>query len=135
MGVENITATWVSGDLYFHRVDTMATICCITDDHGSNINLGLGVQGIAAGYKIARGNASLTGDATIVTGLTAVVDFSLAIRNEAGNATSANYCTVANGFPSSGSLLVYRWMPTSASTTTLIASTTKGTLDWIVVGT
>jgi len=135
MGVENISGSWVSGDLYFHRTDTMATIVKITDDYGSNVNLGLVVQGVAAGYKLARGNATFTANATVVTGLTAVVDFVLGQRNQKADADTANNCCVYNGSISGGSLILRRYAASSATRTVVVDATTAGTIDWIAIGT
>ena len=99
-------------------------------------SINLLVQGVVAGYKVARGNSAGTAAASIATGLSAIVDF-VAIPLGA-SAAKANYCSLITGVKSTitaGQLLLYRWAHTSAGTTTLVAATTAGTIEWVAVGT
>jgi hypothetical protein len=92
--------------------------------------------GVAAGYKLARGYAAGTAAASIATGLSTVVDFVATVKGN--SAALANACALVTGRKSAitaGQLLLYRWKATSAGTTTLVAATTAGTLEWIAVGT
>lgn len=93
------------------------------------------VQGVAAGYKLARGSKVVTATASIATGLTTIVGF--AITDRANTAAKANYAPHVSGKIGSiaGALKFWRWKHTSAGTTTLVAATSAGTLDWLAVGT
>lgn len=91
------------------------------------------VAGLAAGYKLARGSVAATASAVVATGLTTITGF--AVTPLADTATKANTCALATGSASGGNLTLKRWKATNASTTTLIAATTAGTLSWIAVGT
>jgi hypothetical protein len=100
---------------------------------GAQINLL--VQGLAAGYKLARGTLIATATASVATGLSTVVDFAVTAR--ADTATKANTASCVTGKKGSiaGALKMWRWKITAPSTATLIAATTAGTLEWIAVGT
>lgn len=91
------------------------------------------ILGIAAGYKIARGTQVATASAAIATGLTTITGY--AVSPIAATATTANAGVVVSAKASSGTLTAYRWKHTNASTTTLVAATTAGTISWIAVGT
>lgn len=93
------------------------------------------VQGLAAGYKLARGTLIATATASVATGLSTVVDFAVTARSN--TATKANTAVSVSGIKGSiaGALKMYRWKHTGPSTATLIAATTAGTLEWVAVGT
>jgi hypothetical protein len=92
------------------------------------------VEGVASGYKLARGRTTAAGAAaTIATGLTSIVSYSLTL--EGGTAAKANTAVLVTGEISSANILAYRWKHTSAGTTTLVAATTNGTIQWVAVGT
>ena len=92
------------------------------------------VAGVAAGYKVARGSATLDGaNPTAVThGLSSVVAHCVAIDSTA----APNDPSVVTSAVSGATLNIYAWKPTSAATTTLVASTnTTVNVEWIAVGT
>jgi len=93
------------------------------------------IAGYASGYKIARGEATLTANATVATGLSTVVDFvAVPYADTATKANTSPVVTIADS-ATAGSILIYRWKHTGASTPTLVASTTAGTVNWVAVGT
>lgn len=92
------------------------------------------VEGYAAGYKLARGSVNATANATITTGLTTVVGFSLTPEAD-GTGTVTNACAKVDGKISDGNIVAYRWKHTGPTTPTLIAATTAGTIFWVAVGT
>lgn len=89
------------------------------------------VQGIASGYKIARGIQAATASAAINTGLASIVAW--AVSAYADTATKIN-----TGMPSAkksgATLTIYRWKHTGPSTCTRVAATVAGTVEWIAVG-
>ena len=92
-------------------------------------------QGVAAGYKIARGSQSATDTASVATGLTTIVaGFAMSRADTATKANNAALVTASPGV-ATGALKLYRWKHTGASTPTLVAATTAGVIDWIAVGT
>lgn len=96
-------------------------------------------QGVAAGYKIARGtHTPTTGSDTVVTGLTTVVAAVASLKD----APSLTHMFVAAdigdqaGSPAAGSILIKSYKPTSSTDVTPIAATTPwGDVDWIAIGT
>lgn len=95
-------------------------------------------QGVAAGYKIARGTVTPTSAShTVVTGLATVV---AAIVSLKGAPTLTHMITAADignqsGAPAAGSILIKSYKPTSAADGTPVASTTPwGAVDWIAIG-
>jgi len=93
------------------------------------------VDGVAAGYALARGTQIATGTALVATGLATVVAF--AISPLAATASTANAAVVvsAKNAATAGSINVYRWKITAPSTATLVAATAAGTVSWLAVGT
>jgi hypothetical protein len=95
-----------------------------------------GVAGVAAGYKIARGQATTaTASDTIVTGLTTVV--AAFAQLDAGPVVGAEEATASigdqAGAPAAGSILLQTWKtlggtPAAATTFSLKA-------NWVAIGT
>lgn len=96
------------------------------------------VAGIAAGYKIARGVAAVTGSATVVTGLATVV---AVVATAAADASLANGIEVTAtigdqaGSPAAGSVILKAWKPTASGDVTPIASAAEVSINWIAIGT
>lgn len=96
------------------------------------------VAGIAAGYKIARGQkTTVTAADTVVTGLTSVV--AVVATLESDPVLTCAYATAAigdqAGAPAAGSIYIKTWMPTSNADPTPIAATTfSKKVNWIAVG-
>ncbi len=99
---------------------------------------GTPVTGVAAGYRIARGVATITGSGTVVTGLTTVVSVTATMQNDAsltnGTGTTATVGDQA-GTPAAGSVILKVWKPTSSADGTPIASAVAVQVNWIAVGT
>ena len=98
-----------------------------------NASVSAPVAGIATGYKVARGAQAATASAAIATGLTSIVGY--AVSDVGATAAKANYAPHISSAVSSGTLTVYRWKHTGATTATLVAATTAGTVSWVAVGT
>lgn len=92
------------------------------------------VDGLATGYKIARGEIALDGTnpTAIGTGLTTVTGFACALK---GTAAPGVGTTIITYDISGGTVNLYAWKPTSNVDPTLIASTGTETVGWLAVGT
>jgi len=93
-----------------------------------------GVIGVAAGYKIARGETALDGSnpTPVSTGLTTVVAFVATLKGSAAPGVGTSVLTaVISGATGN----VYAWKVTSNSDPTLIASTGTESFYWVAVGT
>jgi len=96
-------------------------------------------QGVAAGYKIARGTVTPTSAShTVATGLATVV---AAVASLKGAPSLTHMITAADigdqaGAPVAGSILINSYKPTGAADVTPVAATTPwGAVDWIAIGT
>jgi hypothetical protein len=98
----------------------------------------LGVVGVAAGYKLARGVATITGSGTVVTGLATVVAIIATLGADAsltnGIAVTASIGDQA-GTPAAGSAIVKVWKPTASGDVTPIASAAAVAVNWVAIGT
>lgn len=96
------------------------------------------VNGIAAGYKLARGIETVTGTATVSTGLTTVVAVTATMQADAsltnGIAVTATIGDQA-GTPDPGSFILSVWKPTASGDVTPIASAAAVAVNWIAIGT
>lgn len=101
--------------------------------------LNLLIQGVAAGYKIARGTVTpVSASDTIATGLAIVVAVIVSFKGAPSLTHMFNYGDVGNqaGAPAAGSFLLKSSKPTGAADVTPIASTTPwSAVDWIAIGT
>lgn len=90
------------------------------------------VVGAAAGYKVARGTASVTGSSAINTGLASIVSFVLSLARAASSGT----CWVSHSaLASTGYTLAQVWALTSSGDATPVVSSVAATIHWIAVGT
>ena len=96
-------------------------------------------QGVAAGYKTARGTlAPVSGSDTVVTGLATVV---AAVASLKGAPTLTCMFVAADignqtGAPAAGSIYIKTYKPTAVNDVTPIAATTPwSAIDWIAIGT
>ena len=96
-------------------------------------------QGIAAGYKIARGVAAVgaasvdvvTGLATVVAVITGMVG-DPSLTHMFSSATVGDQATA----PIAGSIRIKSWKPTGAADVTPVAATSPfGNVGWIAIGT
>ena len=96
-----------------------------------------GVSGVAAGYKLARGVATITGSGDVVTGLTTVVAVVATMQADAsltnGIAVTATIGDQA-GTPAAGSVTIKVWKPTASGDVTPIASAAAVAVNWIAIG-
>lgn len=96
--------------------------------------LALYTKGVAAGYKVARGETALDGTnpTPAATGLASIVSCAVSIKTTTAPALSTSVVTYDT---SVGTVNLYGWKPTGAGDTTLIASTGTDTVGWVCVGT
>ncbi len=125
----NYKASGLSTALYLNS----GTVSSATWNAISNF-LGLAVVGVAAGYKLARGAASLDGSnpTPIATGLTTVVAGIACLNTTSAPGVSTQLLTTDI---SGTTLNVYGWKPTASGDCTMIASTGTDSFYWIAVGT
>jgi hypothetical protein len=97
-------------------------------------------QGVAAGYKVARGqHTMLSASDTVVTGLATVV--AIVASMDSDPILTCDRCTASIGdqsaAPVAGSVYLKAWMPTADALTTPIAATGYANIkvNWIAVGT
>ena len=92
--------------------------------------------GVAAGYKIARGETALDGSnpTPVATGLATVVAFVPILKGTAAPGVGTQNLT-ANIAGAAGNVDVYAWKPTSNADPTLIASTGTESFYWVAIGT
>jgi len=96
-------------------------------------------QGVASGYKIARGVATIgSASDTIVTGLATVVDAVVSLVGDPSMTHMYSTCTVGNqtGQPTAGSIIIKSWKPTAVNDVTPIAAADVfANVAWIAIGT
>lgn len=92
------------------------------------------VDGLADGYKLARGESALDGanPTPVATGLTTVVAFVATLKGTAAPGLGTAHLTYG---VSGGTVNVYGWKPTGAGDCTLIASTGTESFGWVAIGT
>jgi hypothetical protein len=91
-------------------------------------------QGVASGYKVARGETALDGSnpTDAATGLATIVACTASIKSTSAPGVGTSTLTYTT---SGATLSLYGWRPTSSSDTTLVASTGTETVGWVCVGT
>ena len=96
-------------------------------------------QGVAAGYKIARGTATIdAASKDIVTGLTTVIGAVVSLVGDPSMTHISSTVTVGDqaGAPASGSIRIKSWKPTATNDVTPIAATsTFANVAWVAIGT
>lgn len=94
----------------------------------------LAVVGVAAGYKVARGETALDGSnpTPVTTGLTTCVAFVATLKGSSAPGVGTSTLTAVI---SGGDANVYAWKVTGSGDTTLIASTGTESFYWVAVGT
>lgn len=96
-------------------------------------------QGVAAGYKIARGTLTpVSASDTVVTGLATVVAAVASLKGAPSLTHMFVAADIGNqaGAPAAGSILIKSYKPTGAADVTPIAATTPwSAVDWIAIGT
>lgn len=95
-------------------------------------------QGVASGYKIARGVATVgAASVDIVTGLTTVISAVVSLVGDPSLTHMYSTCTVGNQVdaPVAGSIRIKSWKPTAVGDVTPIAATsTFASVSWIAIG-
>ena len=95
--------------------------------------------GVAAGYKIARGqHTTVAASDTVVTGLSTVVAVVAVLDADPGLNPLFVTASIGNqsGAPAAGSILIKSWRATAANDVTPVAATTfSKKVNWIAIGT
>lgn len=101
--------------------------------------LNLLAQGVAAGYKLARGqHTTVAASDTVVTGLTTVAAVVACLDSDPGLDPLLVTASIGDqaGAPVAGSIYIKSWRATAVGDCTPIAATTFGKkVNWIAVGT
>ena len=94
----------------------------------------LAPSGVAAGYKIARGETALDGSnpTPVTTGLTTCIAFVAVLK---GSVAPGVGTSVLTAVISGGDANVYAWKVTATGDCTLIASTGTESFYWVAIGT
>jgi len=96
------------------------------------------VAGVAAGYKIAYGTATIdAASKDIVTGLSTVVGVVVSMVGDPSITHMFSTATVGNqtNAPVAGSIRIKSWKPTAVGDVTPIAATsTFGNVAWVAIG-
>lgn len=97
------------------------------------------VAGVAAGYKLARGQATtVTASDTVVTGLATVVSAVASLDSDPVDDPFMCTCSIGDqaGTPAAGSILIKTWKNTGGTDPTPAAATTfSKKVNWIAIGT
>lgn len=97
------------------------------------------IAGIAAGYKIARGQlTTATASDTVVTGLTTVVSVVATLDSDPVDDPFMVTASIGDqaGTPAAGSVLIKTWKNTGGTDPTPAAATTfSKKVNWIAIGT
>jgi hypothetical protein len=136
-----------AGDVIFARCDLDGTfdftILRVTASSSSGVTvveekIGSSVEGVAAGYKMARGVATITGSGTVVTGLATAVAVVAMMQADASLTNGISVTgTIGDqaGAPAAGSVILKVWKPTGSGDVTPIASAAAVAVNWIAIGT
>jgi hypothetical protein len=106
---------------------------------GGSAQADLIVAGIAAGYKVARGqHVMLSADDVVVTGLATVVSVEASLESDPVLTCDRVSAALGDqaGAPAAGSVHLKAWMPTDATHTTPIAATGFAGIkvNWFAIG-
>lgn len=97
------------------------------------------VAGVAAGYKVARGqHTTVAASDTVATGLATVVAAVAVLDSDPTTDPLFVTCSIGDqaGAPAAGSIYIKSWKPTAVNDVTPIAATTFGKkVNWVAVGT
>ncbi len=96
------------------------------------------IGGVAAGYKIARGqHTTVDADDTVVTGLTTVVSVVAQLDSDPVDGAMHVTASIGNqaGAPAAGSVLIKTWKSTDGDATLIAATTFSKLVNWIAIGT
>ena len=96
------------------------------------------ISGVAAGYKVARGVAAVTGTATVVTGLATVVAVTATAQDDLDGDTLAGVSASIGdqaGAPAAGSVYLKAWKNNADGDATMVAANAAKNVNWIAIGT
>lgn len=97
------------------------------------------VVGVAAGYKVARGqHTTLDADDTVVTGLATVVSVIVTLESDpvAGCAMVTGVIGNQSGAPAAGSIQIKSWKFNAPEDSVIIAASTfTKKVNWLAIGT
>jgi hypothetical protein len=97
------------------------------------------VAGVAAGYKVARGQATTSSASdTVVTGLTTVVSVVATLDSDPVAGCQRATASIGDqaGTPAAGSILIKTWKTdTTAGNVDLAATTFTKKVNWFAIGT
>ncbi len=117
-------------DTQKQRVNSM---CPIAQECGIGDILQAVVEGAASGYKVARGESSVSGTADVDTGLSTVVAV-VASLGEDPVVGEGMWVTAAIG-ATAGHIDLKVWKPTANNDCTPVAGSAAKEVDWIAIGT
>jgi len=138
---------YLQGDIY---LDTTAAVLYFCGAAGSASTstwkvlatggaLANAVVGVAAGYKVARGQmTTASASDTVVTGLTTVVSAVANMEDAPVIGADRSNAAIGDqaGAPAAGSILIKSYKPTATGDATPIAATTfSKKVNWVAVGT
>ena len=115
-------------------VDALRTAQLLIGVSGSEVDKTNVVIGVAAAYKVARGETALDGGnpTSVAHGLTSCVAFTATLKGTSAPGVGTSVLT-AN--INEANVDVYAWKPTGQLDATLIASTGTESFYWVAVGT
>jgi hypothetical protein len=139
MEIDTTDGVRVNGDFKIGANSLTSELGILNDVTRTAAQINLLTQGVAAGYKIARGiHTTVDENDTVVTGLATVVAVVASLDSDP--VAGAQFVTASigdqAGSPAAGSILIKTWKATAAGDTALIAATTFSKLvGWIAIGT
>lgn len=104
----------------------------------SDVQKNLLITGVAAGYKVAYGTATIdAASKDIATGLTTVIGVIVSMVGDPSLTHAYSSATVGNqtNAPVAGSIRIKSWKPTAVGDATPVAATsTFGNVAWVAFG-
>lgn len=96
------------------------------------------IEGVAGGYKIARGqHTTVAASDTVVTGLATVVSAVAVLDDDPVDGVMQVTASIGDqaGAPAAGSILIKGWKSTDGDATQIAATTFAKKVNWIAIGT
>lgn len=138
-------AGYATGCIFFKTDGGEDTAAYINDGSNTSADFnalptaGVSVEGVAAGYKIARGrHTTVAASDTVVTGLATVVSVVAVLDSDPGDNPMLVSASIGDqaGTPAAGSILIKTWQNTTGTDPTPVAATTfSKVVNWIAIGT
>lgn len=117
------------GTLKIAGVDKTAALAAVPPE---------GILGVAAGYKLARGQATtVAASDTIVSGLTTIVAVVAVLDDDPVDGCQFVSASIGNqaGSPAAGSFYLKTWKATDGDATLVAATTFTKKVNWVAIGT